>query len=84
MIAALLGGWLHQKVEGWRWLWRHRSWLRERRTRVLRQRTRSDQALASLLATRLQAGNYPLSPGLRPLDFLLSCYWAIVRKALAP
>ena len=83
-VAALSGGWLQQKVAGWRWLLRHRSWLRERRTRVLRERARSDRDLAYLLATRLQAGNYPLSPALRPLDFLLSCYWSIVRRVLAP
>jgi GT2 family glycosyltransferase len=82
VLMAARGGWLRDKVAGWQWLWRHRSWLRARRRDVQRSRTVGDRALAGLLATRLEAGNFALPDAVRPLDALLAAYWSLVRRVL--
>ena len=81
-LMALRGGWLGDKVTGWTWLWRNRGWLRERRDLVQRTRTVGDRRLAPLLATRMDARNFPIPDALRPLDALLAAYWQFVRRFL--
>lgn len=81
-LAAWRGGWLADKVKGWRWLWAQRAWLRERRATVQAARTVGDRRLAPLLATRMDARNFPIPDALRPFDALLAAYWRIVRRFL--
>ncbi len=80
--AALKDGWFGDKVAGWRWLWSHRAWLRERRALVQRTRTVGDRALAGLLADRLDARNFTIPEALRPLDALVAWDWRVVRRFL--
>jgi GT2 family glycosyltransferase len=80
--VAWRGGWLRQKVDGWRWLLRHRRWLRERRRLLQAERTVSDRALARLMTGRLDAGNFPLPQRLRPADSALAWYWVAARRLL--
>jgi GT2 family glycosyltransferase len=81
-LAALSGGWFGDKVAGWRWLYSHRRWLRERRMLVQGTRTVSDRRLAPLMTDRLDARNFPIPDALRPLDALLAWYWRFVRRLL--
>ena len=80
--VALRGGWLRQKVDGWRWLFQNRRWLRERRVLLQGERRVSDRELAPLMRARLDAGNFPLPAGLRPLDSALARYWALAQHLL--
>jgi SAM-dependent methyltransferase len=77
------GGWWKEKLAGWRWLWRNREWIRERRARIQRERTVSDRALAPLMTDHLDAKNHPMPDALRPLDDLLAAYWRFARRLVA-
>ena len=81
-LMALTGGWFRDKVEGWRWLWANREWLRARRVTVQGARTVGDRQLARLMADRMDARNFPIPDALRPLDALLALYWRSVRRFL--
>ena len=83
-VAALRGGWLRQKVAGWRWLLLHARWLRTRRRHVQACRDVSDRELAPLWTAHLDARNFPIPPALQPLDQLLAGYWALARRLLSP
>ena len=82
--AAWRGGWLRQKLDGWRWLLTHARWVRARRAHLQARRDIPDHELAPLWATHLDARNFPIPPALRPLDQLLAGYWALARRFLAP
>lgn len=82
LAFALVGGWVRPKVDGWGWLVRNRGWLVGRRRRLQAERTVDDRALAAMLVTRLDPGNYPLPPALAPLNGVLTAYWALVRRLL--
>ena len=81
--AAIKGGWFRAKVDGWRWLWSHRDWVRRRRSLLQVQRTVSDRRLAHLMTDHLDARNYPLPPVLQPFDDFLAWYWRFARRFLA-
>jgi len=81
-VAALRGGWFRDKLAGWRWLISNRRWLRERRAVVQGSRTVGDRQLARLMATRLDARNFPIPDPLRPVDAVLAWYWRLARGAL--
>lgn len=81
-LAAWRGGWWGDKVAGWRWLWTHRAWLRERRSAIQSARRVGDRQLARLMATRLDARNFPIPEVLHPLDALLAAYWRFARRFL--
>ena len=81
-VVALKDGWFGDKLAGWRWLWSHRGWIRERRALVQGTRTVGDRALAQLMTSRLDARNLEIPAVLRPLDALLAWYWRIVRRFL--
>ncbi|MBM3657969.1 MAG: glycosyltransferase family 2 protein [Actinobacteria bacterium] len=81
-VAAAKDGRFGDKLAGWRWLWSHRRWLRERRALVQGTRTVGDRALARLLTDRLDARNFSIPEAMRPLDALLAWYWRIARRFL--
>jgi GT2 family glycosyltransferase len=82
VAAAVAGGWLRDKLDGWRWILTHRAWVRARRREVQAARSVSDRQLAPLLASRLDARNYPMPAALRPFDELLAAYWRVARRTL--
>jgi GT2 family glycosyltransferase len=82
LAVAAQGGWLREKLAGWRWIARNRRWVAARRRRLQRERTRPDRELAPMLARRFDAGNLPLPQSLRPLDAVLGAYWAVVLHLL--
>jgi GT2 family glycosyltransferase len=81
-LMAWRSGWLRDKVDGWKWLWSHRAWVRERRAEVQAHRTVGDRELAPLMADRMNAQNFPIPDALRPLDALLATYWQVIRRFL--
>ena len=82
LAVAAQGGWLREKLVGWRWIARNRRWVAARRRLLQQERTRPDRELAPMLARRFDAGNLPLPQALRPLDALLGAYWAVVIRLL--
>jgi GT2 family glycosyltransferase len=81
--VAVRQGWFRQKVDGWRWLWSHRAWLRQRRREVQASRTVPDASIAPFYSDRmLESSNFPLPPALAPLDGALAHYWAVVYRVL--
>jgi GT2 family glycosyltransferase len=82
-LAALKGGWFRDKVDGWSWVVRHRRWLIKRRQHLQGERTVGDRELSSLMATHLDAANFPLPAWLHPIDDLLAGYWALARRFLS-
>lgn len=54
--AAWRGGWLDQKVQGWRWLWANRAEVGRRRREVFRARRRPDSVLVDRMADRILPG----------------------------
>ncbi len=82
LAVAARGGWLREKLAGWRWIVSNRRWVAARRRRLQHERTRSDRALAPMLARRFDAGNLPLPQSRRPLDAVLGAYWAVVLRLL--
>lgn len=80
VAVAAKEGWLREKVDGWRWLARHRADVLARRRTVQSTRRRSSAELAAQLAESFDAGNYPLSPVLRAADRVLAAYWRAVRR----
>jgi len=84
LLLATKQGWRHQKVDGYRWLWRHRREVRERRRQVQAQRTVPDHEVAQLLTAAITAPNAPVrqSVWLRAVNAFLSGYWAVAERAL--
>ena len=82
LAAATAGGWLPAKLRGWAWLWRHRSWLRERHRAIQRARKVGDRDLAHLMTARFDPANVAAPPGVRVYNALVSGWWVLVRGLL--
>lgn len=82
LFYSAVGGWLPQKLAGYRWLVRRLRWLRGRRHAVQSARCVTDRHLAHLFDPHLRPGNYPLPRWLIPLDCALAGYWAVIRRLL--
>ncbi len=82
LVAAAAGGWLPEKVAGYRWLVRHAAQIRRRRSHLQAQRRCSDKDLAGLFAARFEPANLPTPPGLGLLNIVLDRYWHLVRGHL--
>ena len=83
-LVAFRGGWLNQKVAGWRWLVTHGRWLRRRRGQIRGRRRVRDRDLAHLWTSHLDARNFQAPPILQPFDQLLAGYWAVAKRLLGP
>lgn len=75
-------GWLREKLAGYRWLWRRRAWLRQRRAELASVRTRSERDLALLYSEHLDPKNIGLPDFVRPIDNVMAAYWRLVRRAI--
>ena len=82
LAVALQAGWIGQKVAGWRWLWRNRDRVRDRRRMMQAERVRGDRELAARLTARFEAGNLLVPEWARPLDTVVAAYWWLVRRAI--
>lgn len=81
-LVALCQGWGREKVAGWRWLLRHRTWLGERRRLLQSQRTVPDRDLAIWLTGRFEPANLAMPRGVGVVNAVLDRYWTAVRRAL--
>lgn len=80
VLLAVKEGWLRAKLRGWRWLWQHRAELRARRRAVLAASTVPDREWMRVLTTRLETPLIKVpSAVLRPLNFLTTTYWSLIR-----
>ncbi len=79
LFFALRGGWAREKLESWRWLWRHRRYLRDRRRRVATSST-ATTSWTSVLSGEM---NIPREFGLgvpAPVSRILGRYWNVVKS----
>jgi GT2 family glycosyltransferase len=76
LLVAVRDGWARDKVDGWRWLVRHRRSLADRRRGIQQARTVPDRELAWLLRGALDppAGLGPAVPA--PVSRALARYWS--------
>ena len=83
-VLAVRDGWFRQRVDAWRWLFRHRHVLAERR-RAVQSSVTARHALDHRLTTRLTQSVITLPPGLRVLDAVVTWYWGtVVRGSFGP
>ncbi len=80
--AAIAGGWGAAKLRGWRWLWRHRGWIRARRALIQRERVIPDSVIFRRVTGRFDPANVPAPPGIGVFNAVMSGYWAVARKML--
>lgn len=80
--AALLGGWGRAKLDGWRWLWRHRAWLRSRRAVIQNERVVSDAMIFERVTARFNPANVAVPPAVGIFNAVMSGYWRLARKLL--
>ena len=82
VVMASLQGWLPQKLRGWKWLIRNRSWVLQHRREVQSLRLVSDREFAHLITNRFDARQLGMPPSLRPVDWLLGQYWLLVKLSM--
>lgn len=80
LAAAITGGWGGAKLRGWRWIWRHRRWVRERRALIQAERTVPDTVILSRMTARIDPANVAAPPGVGVLNAVMSGYWSIARR----
>ena len=80
--AAVTGGWGRAKLRGWRWLWRNRRWLGERRGRLQRERTVPDSAIVPLLTARFDPNNVEAPRGVGVFNVIAGAYWRAARRLI--
>lgn len=82
LLVAVRGGWVSQKMQGWRWLLDNREYLRTRRAAVQASRVTPDREITTMLRGHLDP---PDSFGIavpRFVDTVLSRYWDVVQRRL--
>lgn len=82
VAAALAGGWLPQKVRGWRWLWENRDWVRSRRRQLQAERRVPDGVIAELMTARVAPSNVDAPPGMGIFNAIAAGYWALAKPLL--
>jgi GT2 family glycosyltransferase len=82
LAAAVLGRWGGAKTRGWKWIWRHRGWVRQRRARLQAERTEPDRALVPRMTGQFDASNVEAPPGIAAYNVLAGAYWAVARRLI--
>jgi GT2 family glycosyltransferase len=80
--AATAGGWGRAKLRGWRWLWRHRSWIRSRRALIQSERAVPDAVVFAGMTARFDPANISAPPGVGIFNAIMGVYWRLARKLL--
>jgi GT2 family glycosyltransferase len=80
--AATAGGWGRAKLRGWRWLWRHRSWIRSRRALIQSERVVPDAVVFARMTARFDPANISAPPGVGIFNAIMGVYWRLARKLL--
>lgn len=82
-VVAVTQGWSSQKIESYRWLYRNRGLVRQRRTELQREAQLTPAAFASLLTSQLAPSVLGRVPGITAANVLLGAYWRLARRAIA-
>jgi GT2 family glycosyltransferase len=82
LCAAAAGGWGRAKLRGWRWVWRHRSWIRSRRALIQSERTVPDAVVFQRMTARFDPANISAPPGVGTFNAIMGAYWRMARKLL--
>jgi GT2 family glycosyltransferase len=82
LAMAARDGWFGHKLRAYRWLWRHRRWLADRRRSVQAARTVDDAAMADRFVTHLAPGNLPGAHAPPLVERLVGAYWRVARRLL--
>lgn len=83
VLVAVREGWLPDKLRGWRWLVRHRSWLRSRRRQIQASRLVPDRELARLFTPTVQLDGIVQQPrGIGAFNRFSRWWWRLIRVLL--
>jgi GT2 family glycosyltransferase len=83
LAAAVTGRWGGAKLRGWRWIWQHRRWIRERRASIQSERVEPDAVVLGRLTARIDPANVAAPPGMSVLNIIMSSYWSVARRLLS-
>jgi GT2 family glycosyltransferase len=82
LVLAARQGWFGAKLRGWRWLWAHRSHLRQRRRLLQAERVVPDAVWMARLTDTFDISVLPMPGVVRYLNLVLRGYWRLVRRFL--
>src|SRR6266511_2329947 len=80
LVRAALEGWLPAKLRGWRWLWTHRRYVRERRAALRAEQRVPDREWMRVLTPRMDTAVVPLPAIVTPVNAVMSAYWRLVSR----
>ncbi len=80
LVRAALEGWLPAKLRGWRWLWTHRRYVRERRAALHTEQRVPDREWMRVLTPRMDTAVVPLPAVVTPVNAVMSAYWRLVSR----
>src|SRR6266540_2846194 len=80
LVRAALEGWLPAKLRGWRWLWTHRRYVRERRAALRAEQRVPDREWMRVLTPRMDTAVVPLPAVVTPVNAVMSAYWRLVSR----
>jgi len=83
LALAVREGWWRPKVEGWRWLLRHRREVLARRKTLQAVRVLPDGDLVHLFSDDLLPGNYEAPAWWPQFNRVVRAYWRAVERRLA-
>jgi GT2 family glycosyltransferase len=79
---ATAQGWRREKVEGWRWVLRHRDHLRRRRRLLAAERRVPQREWLAVLTPELAPHVVGSAAAARAVNVVLGGYWRVVRRLL--
>lgn len=82
LLVAFREGWLGDKLDGWRWLGRHRRWLLQHRRLLQASRAVSDRELARYLTPVVDPKMIAVPAPVRGGNRLVAGYWSLARRLL--
>jgi GT2 family glycosyltransferase len=80
LVLSVLQGWPRQKLAAWRWVLTHLPLVLRRRRRVQGAARRGPDAVAALMAARIEPPMVAPPPGMGLVNLVLSSYWGLVRR----
>jgi GT2 family glycosyltransferase len=82
LASSIRGGWAKEKLSSWHWIWQHRTYLRQRRTRVATAKIGHEVHWTDVISGEM---NIPGEFGLRVpamVNAVLGAYWRIVKSLI--
>lgn len=82
LLLASAQGWRHEKVQGWRWVLRHRDHLRRRRRLLAAERRVPEREWLAVLTPELAPHVVGSAAAARTVNVVVGGYWRVVRRLL--